>query len=222
MFVIIVGGGNTGSQLAKFLLEAGHTIRVIDERPAVLEKLVAEIPADFIVDGDGSSPTVLERAGIQNAQVLAAVTGSDETNLVVTSLGKFEFNVRRVIARISNSKNAWLFTPDMGVDVALNQAEILAKLTAEEMSIGDMMTLLKVRRGQYSIVEEKIAPGSIAIGKEIKELAMPDHCVISGIIRHAEMILPSGKTILEEGDEIFALVDDKAKPQLARLLGRPQ
>jgi trk system potassium uptake protein TrkA len=222
MFVIIVGGGNTGSQLAKFLLDAGHTIRIIDERPAVLEKLALEISAELIVDGDGSSPLVLERAGIQNAQVLAAVTGSDETNLVVTSLGKFEFNVRRVIARINNSKNAWLFTPDMGVDVALNQAEILARLTAEEMSIGDMMTLLKVRRGQYSIVEEKIAPGSVVIGKEIKDLALPNHCVISGIIRHAEMILPSGKTILEEGDEIFALVDDKAKPQLASLLGRPQ
>jgi trk system potassium uptake protein len=222
MFVIIVGGGNTGSQLAKFLLDAGHTIRIIDERPAVLEKLALEIPADLIVDGDGSSPTVLERAGIQNAQVLAAVTGSDETNLVVTSLGKFEFNVRRVIARINNSKNAWLFTPDMGVDVALNQAEILARLTAEEMSIGDMMTLLKVRRGQYSIVEEKIAPGSVVIGKEIKDLMLPNNCVISGIIRHTEMILPSGKTVLEEGDEIFALVDDTAREQLASMLGRPK
>jgi trk system potassium uptake protein TrkA len=163
----------------------------------------------------------LEKAGIQNAQVLAAVTGSDETNLVVTSLGKFEFNVRRVIARINNSKNAWLFTPDMGVDVALNQAEILAKLTAEEMSIGDMMTLLKVRRGQYSFVEEKIAPGSAVVGKEIKDLVLPDHCVISGIIRHAEMILPRGTTELKEGDEVFALVDDNARLQLAKLLGRP-
>ena len=98
MFVIVVGGGNTGSQLAKFLLEAGHTVRVIEERPIVLEKLATEIPPEVVVNGDGSSPTVLEKAGIQNAQVLAAVTGSDETNLVVTSLGKFEFNVPRVIA----------------------------------------------------------------------------------------------------------------------------
>ena len=221
MFVIVVGGGNTGSQLAKFLLDEGHTVHVIDERPAVLQKLATEIPQDLIIEGDGSSPTILEKAGVQKAQVLAAVTGSDETNLVVTSLGKFEFNVTRVIARINNSKNAWLFTPDMGVDVALNQAEILAKLTAEEMSIGDMMTLLKVRRGQYSIVEEKIAPKSVVIGKEIKDLILPDHCVISGIIRHTEMILPRGTTVLEEGDEVFALVDDNARQQLARLLGRP-
>ncbi len=222
MFVIVVGGGNTGSQLAKFLLDAGHTVRVIDERPAVLEKLGTEIPQALIVNGDGSSPTTLEKAGIQQAQVLAAVTGSDETNLVVTSLGKFEFNVPRVIARINNSKNAWLFTHEMGVDVALNQAEILAKLTVEEMSMGDMMTMLKIRRGKYSIVEEKIAPTAPARGIALKDLALPNNCVISGIIRHGEIIMPRGTTVLEAGDEILALVDDVARGQLAVLLGRSE
>ncbi len=191
MFVIVVGGGNTGSQLTKFLLEAGHTVRVIDERPIVLEKLAVEVPPEVVVNGDGSSPTVLEKAGIQNAQVLAAVTGSDETNLVVTSLGKFEFNVPRVIARVNNSKNAWLFTPEMGVDVSLNQAEILAKLTAEEMSLGDMMTMLKLRRGKYSLVEEKIFPGARAVGVAVKDLQLPQNCIISGIIRQGEIIIPA-------------------------------
>jgi trk system potassium uptake protein TrkA len=221
MFVIIVGGGNTGSQLAKFLLEAGHTVRVIEERPAVLEKLASEVPQETVIKGDGSSPVVLEMVGIQKAKVLVAVTGSDETNLVVTSLGRFEFNVPRVIARINNSKNAWLFTPEMGVDVALNQAEILARLSAEEMSIGDMMTLLKLRRGKYSLVEEKIAPGARAAGVAIKDLSLPTNCIISGIIRNGEIVLPRGITILEEGDEILALVDEPARVQLDKILGRP-
>jgi trk system potassium uptake protein len=221
MFVIIVGGGNTGSQLAKFLLEAGHTVRVIEERPAVLEKLVSEISQETIIKGDGSSPAVLEKAGIQKAQALVAVTGSDETNLVITSLGRFEFNVPRVIARINNSKNAWLFTPEMGVDVSLNQAEILARLSAEEMSIGDMMTMLKLRRGKYSLVEEKIAPGARAVRVSIKDLPLPPNCIISGIIRHGEIVLPRGVTVLEEGDEILALVDEEARKQLAKILGRP-
>jgi len=221
MFVIVVGGGNTGSQLAKFLLDAGHAVRVIDERPGILEKLIKELPEGIIIDGDGSSPTVLERAEIHKAQVLAAVTGSDETNLVITSLGKFEFNVPRVIARINNSKNAWLFTPEMGVDVSLNQAEILARLSAEEMSLGDMMTMLKIRRGQFSIVEEKIFPGAKAVGAAIKDLGLPDNCTISGILRDGKMILPRGTTMLEAGDEVLAMVDDNARQVLARLLGRP-
>jgi trk system potassium uptake protein TrkA len=222
MFVIVVGGGNTGSQLAKLLLEAGHTVHVIDERPMILEKLAMEVPQEVIIHGDGSSPTVLEKAGIQKAQVLAAVTGSDETNLVVTSLGKFEFNVPRVIARINNSKNAWLFTPEMGVDVSLNQAEILAKLTVEEMSLGDMMTMLKLRRGKFSLVEEKIFPRAQAVGIAVKDLNLPLNCIISGIIRHGEIIIPRGVTVLEEGDEILALVDDSAREQLAKILGRPE
>ena len=221
MYVIIVGGGNTGSQLAKFLLEDGHRICVIEERPAVLEKLVSEIPSEAIMNGDGSSPATLEKAGIQKAQALAAVTGSDETNLVITSLARFEYKVPRVIARINNSKNAWLFTPEMGVDVALNQAEILARMTAQEMSIGDMMTMLKLLRGKYSLVEEKIASRALAVGTAIKDLSLPSNCIISGIIRQGEIVLPGGTTILEEGDEILALLDDAARAPLEKLLGKP-
>jgi len=221
MFVIIVGGGNTGSQLAKFLLEAGHMVRIIDDRPNVLERLAGELPQEIIINGDGSSPAVLEKAGIQNAQVLAAVTSLDETNLVVTSLARFEFNVPRVIARINNSKNAWLFTPEMGVDASLNQAAILTSLIAEEMSMGDMMTLLKLRRGKYSLVEEKIFPGALAVNKAIRDLPLPQNCVIAGIIRHGEIVMPRGVTALEEADEVLAIVDDSAREILASLLGRP-
>lgn len=119
MFVIIVGGGNTGSYLSKLLIDAGHKVRVIEERPNLLEKLKAEIPEDSIIAGDGSSPSVLEQAGILHANVLAAVTGADDTNLVISSLARFEFKVPRVISRVNNPKNAWLFTPEMGVDVSL-------------------------------------------------------------------------------------------------------
>lgn len=222
MNVVVVGGGNTGSHLAKILISASHTVRVIEERPAVLEKLTQEISQENVIVGDGSSPIILEKARIQKAQVLVAVTGSDETNLVITSLGKFEFNVPRVIARINNPKNAWLFTADMGVDVSLNQAEILASLSAEEMSINDMMTLAKLRRGKYSLVEEKIAPQSPAIGMAIKDMPLPQNCVISGIIRNGEIVLPRGITTLQEGDEVLALVDDSAREQLARFLSRPK
>jgi len=222
MNVVVVGGGNTGSHLAKILIDASHTVRVIEERSSILEKLGQEVSQENIINGDGSSPVILEEAGIQKAQVLVAATGSDETNLVITSLGKFEFNVPRVIARINNPKNAWLFTADMGVDVSLNQSEILASLTVEEMSINDMMTLAKLRRGKYSLVEEKIAPQSPAIGMAIKDMPLPQNCVISGIIRKEEIVLPRGITTLQEGDEVLALVDDNAREQLARFLTKPK
>jgi trk system potassium uptake protein TrkA len=222
MYVIIVGGGKTGSQLATQLLEEGHQIRLIEDREMVLERLRDELPSDVIYPGDGSSPSVLEAAGIERANVLAAVTGEDETNLVVTTLGRFEFNVPRTIARVNNPKNAWMFNQDMGVDVALNQSDILAKLIAEEMSLGDMMTLLKLRKGEYSIVEEKVHPDAAVVGKALKDIKLPPNCVFAGVMRKGQLIIPGGNTILEPVDEIIALVHSSQVTVLEELLSRPE
>jgi len=219
MFVIIVGGGKTGSYLARLLLDAGHQVKVIEDRPMIFERLKDELPADTLVCGDGSSPSVLEAAGIKNAQVLAAVTGEDEANLVVTTLGKFEFKVQRTIARVNNPKNAWLFTPEMGVDVSLNQADVLAGLIVEEMSLGDMMTLLKLRKGEYSLVEEKVHPNAVAVGKMIRELSFPSECVVAAIIRRNKLMIPRGDTVFQPGDEVLAVVHTSQTKQLATLLG---
>ncbi len=193
MFVIIVGGGKTGSQLATQLFSGGHHVKLIEDRPAVLERLREELPDEVIVSGDGSSPSVLESAGIEQAQVLAAVTGEDEDNLVITTLARFEFGVPRIIARVNNPKNIWLFTPEMGVDVALCQSDILAKLIAEEMSLGDMMTLLKLRKGEYSIVEEKVHPKAVVVGKMLRDIDLPPQCVFVAVIRKGQLIVPNGK-----------------------------
>lgn len=218
MFVIIIGGGKTGSQLASTLLEERHQIRVIEERPIILEKLRSELPEECVLAGDGSSPAVLESAGIRSANVLAAVTGDDEANLVICSLAKFEFDVPRVISRINNPKNAWLFNEGMGVDVALNQSEILSRMIAEEMSMGDMLTLLKLRKGEYSMVEEKVHPTSKVIGKQLSQLSFPSECVVTAIIRKGRLIIPHGDTIVEIADEVFALVHASQVQQLADLL----
>jgi trk system potassium uptake protein TrkA len=222
MFVLIVGGGRTGSHLASLLLSQGHEVRLVEHRASILATLHRELPTEVIFEGEGTDPETLEAAGIQRAQVLAAVYADDADNLVAAALGRLQYNVRRIIGRINNPKNQWLFTPEFGVDVAVNNADVMAKLIEEEMSIGDMMTMLKVRRGQYSIVEEKIAAHAKAIGLALKDLPLPEHCVISGIIRGGELILPRGVTVLQEGDEIWALVDDAAREGLAKLLGRPE
>ena len=219
MFVIVVGGGKTGSHLARQLIEGGHRVRLIENRPEMIERLQLELPGDVIVYGDGSSPATLESAGIQQAQVLAAVTGEDEANLVVTTLARFEFNVPRIIARVNNPKNAWLFTPEMGVDVSLNQTDILARLIAEEMSLGDMMILLKLRRGEYSLVEEKLPPESQFLGRPLKDLPLPATCVIAAVIRAGQVLIPRGNMVFEVGDEVLAVVDTRSLPVLRELFG---
>lgn len=218
MFVIIVGGGKTGSHLAESLLAQGHEICVIEDRVSVIERLREELPDRVIVVGDGSSPSVLEKAEIDHADVLAAVTGDDESNLVICTLARFEFNVPRIIGRVNNPKNAWLFTREMGVDVALNQSDILAKLIEEEMSLGDMMTLLKLRKGEFSVVEEKVHPQSLAAGKKLSELKIPQDCVIAAIIRKGNLIIPHGDTDLQPADEIIAVVHTTQIKQFAQVL----
>ncbi|MCW5848481.1 MAG: TrkA family potassium uptake protein [Anaerolineae bacterium] len=133
MRVIIVGGGKLGEGLARLLMSEGHPITVIESRSDHAAVLRHDLPAAVVVMGNGTDPDVLEAAGIRRTDLVAAVTGADETNLVVTSLARQEFNVHRVIARVNNPKNAWLFTPEMGCDVAVNQAEVMAKLIIEGM-----------------------------------------------------------------------------------------
>ena len=217
MNVLIVGGGKTGAQLTRLLLDEGHRVRLIERRPETAERLRGELPPECVMTGDGSSPNILEGAGILSAQVLAAVTGEDEANLVITTLARFEFKVPRTIARVNNPKNAWLFTPDMGVDVGLSQTDILAGLIAEEMSMGDMMTLLKLRRGQYSLVEEKLSSGSKALNALLKDLPLPDTCVIAAVIRKGAVLIPRGDMTFEVGDEVLAVVNNESRKGLRDL-----
>jgi trk system potassium uptake protein TrkA len=221
MKVIIVGGGRTGSHLARLLHEQKHEVRLIEHRSDTLAVLHRELPTETIFEGEGTDPMVLEAAGVRGAQVLAAVTALDSDNLVISNLARQVYSVKRIIARINNPRHSWLFTREMGVDVALDQADLMAKLIEEEMSLGDMMILSKLRRGKYTLVEEKIFPGAKAIGVALKDLKLPHNCTISGIIRRGEMILPRGPTVLDAEDEIVALVDDEGAVELARLLGRP-
>jgi trk system potassium uptake protein TrkA len=120
---------------------------------------------------------------------------------------------------VNNPKNAWLFTAEMGVDVAINQADLLAKLIAEEMSLGDMMTLLKLRKGEYSVVEEKVDPTALVVGKQIREVSLPEACTLIAVIRKGDLIVPHGDTRLEPVDEVLALVHVSQLGQLAALLG---
>jgi len=171
--------------------------------------------------GSGTDPDVLEAAGIRKANVVAAVTGVDETNLVITTLARYEFLVPRIIARINHPKNAWLFTKEMGVDVALNQADLMANLISEEMSLGDMMTMHVLRHGKYRLVEEKIAPNALSVGKRLSDLSLPDQSNIVTVIRDGNLLDLKTDPVLQTGDEVFAIVHEDQKKALARFFNLP-
>lgn len=218
MRVLIIGGGKVGSHLASLLLADGYEVCVVENRSSVLARLYRELPTEVVMDGDGTRMSTLEQAGIRSSDVLVAVTGNDEVNLAVAMMGRFIFNVPRIIARVNNPRNAWLFTPEAGVDVALNQSDLLAKLIAEEMSLGDMMTLLRLRRGELAIVTEKLEQGAKADGQRIADLPLPPDCLLMAVMRGEEILVPRGETALQPGDEVLALVRGEARRALHALL----
>jgi len=218
MYVIIAGGGRTGAQLARILVAQNHFVQLIDNRSDVLARLHKELPTEVIFEGRPIDPLVLEKAGAEKADVLAACTTEDEVNLAICFMARSRYKVPRTIARINNPRNAWLFDHKFHVDVAVNQAEIMASIIEEEMSLGDMMTLIKLRRGNYSLVEEKVPADAPALGIAIKDLNLPEHCVIAAIIRHGEVIVPRGITTFEPGDEVLAVADPVGARQLAKML----
>ena len=217
MFVIIAGGGRTGAQLARSLLSGDHKIHVVDYRKEVLGRIHRELPTEVIFPGNPMDCQILEQAGIQEANVFAATTTSDAENLSLCYLARHKYGVKRTIARVNNPRNAWLFDAKFGVDVAVNHSEILSRLIEEEMSMGDMMTLLKLKRGRYALVEEKIPPKAIAIGQAIKDLKLPTNWSIAAIIRSGVVIVPRGVTVLEVGDEVLAITDTEGAKKLAEL-----
>jgi trk system potassium uptake protein TrkA len=222
MFILIVGGGLTAAHLAMLLVRQHHQVCLIEHRREVLTSLHRELPTEVIYEGNPTDPQVLEQAGIRQADVLAACTSHDVENLVLCFLARTRYSVPRTIARINNPRNAWLFDQKFHVDVALNQSEILAALIEEEMSLGDMMILLQLRRGRYALVQERVHGGAPAVGVALKDLPLPPNSVIAAILRQDQIHIPRGITQFQAGDEVLAIVDREAAEELARLFGDPQ
>lgn len=217
MFVVIAGGGRTGTQLARYLLDEGHQVHLIEDRKDVLARIHKELPTEVIFSGDPMNPVVLDEVGLAEANVFAATTTSDEVNLSLCYFTREKYKVARTIARVNNPRNAWLFDQKFHVDVSVNQAELLSRLIEEEMSLGDMMTLLQLRKGRYSLVEEKIPAGAKALDAAIKDLKFPENCVIAAIIRKGEIVVPRGSTFFEENDEVLAVTDEEGARSLSEL-----
>ena len=217
MYVLIIGGGRTGTELANLLMDQNHKIRIIENRPEILSNLHRELPTEIIIQGNPADPDVLEKAGIREAHVVAACLANDNDNLVVCYLARQLFQVARTVARVNNPRNVWLFDEKFHVDVAINHCEIMAHIIEEEVSLGDMITLLKLHGSEYSIVEEKIGHSADAIGIPLKDLELPEDCVIAAIIRDGKVEVPRGGSAFQEGDKVLAVTNRAGADRLSKL-----
>ena len=181
MQIIIVGGGKTGSHLAARLTDDGAAVTVIENRPEAAKRVRTACPAATVIEGSGADPRGLERAGVHRVDAVAAVTGEDEVNLVVSLLAKMEFSVPRVVARVNSPANAWMFTPANGVDVGVNQAEITARFIMEGMNARDVYTLMRLGRDDHRIVQATVAPGARVAGRALRDIAFPAETIVVGI-----------------------------------------
>jgi trk system potassium uptake protein TrkA len=220
MLAVIVGGGRGGSYLAQDLQGQGYQVKVVDRRPDVVAKLRQEIDGEVLC-GDGCSPQILEQVGTAQAKLVVAMLHADEDNLVVCRLAKHQFHAPRVIARVNNPRNEWLYTKAWGVDVAISQVHLTAKVIEEEIGLGELVTLLKLNRGEAALVEMRLPEGSPALGKTIRDLQLPADTVIVSIIRDGKLVIPRGDTSLQTEDEVLAVSTVKAEQALKDALVGP-
>jgi len=218
MQVLIVGGGRTGADLASQLIQEGHSVTVVEQRHGLIPRLAKEVPRAQVIQGDGCEPTTLEQANVRKANVVVAVTGDDEDNLVVCLLARNEFRVGRTLARVNNPRNEWLFTREMGVDVYVSQAHIMSALLREEMAPLEMAVLLSLHQGDTMLVEYILTETSRAVGRSISDLPLPANAVLVALERRQEVVIPRGGVVLEAGDRVIALTKASDRARLAAAL----
>ena len=217
MYVIIVGGGKVGYYLTKTLVNEGsNEILLIEKNP----KKVATYGERFgsvVLEGDGAESSTLKTAGAARADVVIAVTGDDEDNLVICQTAKKMFNVPRTIARVNNPKNEDIFKR-LGIDVTESQTNVILSIIEQEIPERGLVHLMTLKHAQMSIVEATVEEAAMAVGKSLAEIPFPDNIVISAVLRDGNLIIPKGDTLLRPRDEVIALANRESEPALRQML----
>jgi trk system potassium uptake protein TrkA len=216
MYIIIVGAGKVGYFLAKRLINNKHVVSVVDKNKLTCEELAKELDI-LVINGDGCDPRILEEAGVARAEVVAAVTGDDEDNLIICQLAKERFNIQRTVGRVNNPDNEHTFS-ELGIDVPVDSTKIIAKIIEEEVSFSDFVNLMSFKRGKLAIVRVDLPEDSPVINKEVKDVILPPDSVLVSILRGEEVVVPKGNTVFKPGDDVVALTLIGNEPQLLNLL----
>jgi len=220
MRVVIAGAGSVGTFIAEDLAKAGHEVVIVEvdaDRVESAQRNGEGVGVEWVA-ADACEVSEFARAGVDKADVVAAVTGDDEDNLVISLLAKQEFAVPRVVARVNNPKNEWMFNEMWGVDVSVSTPHLLSALVSEAVSVGSLVRLLSFEGGRARLSEATLTDESPANGKDIAELGLPRDSTVVAIIRDSHVIVPRGDSVLRGGDEVLVLTTPEAEDEVVSTL----
>jgi trk system potassium uptake protein len=216
MRVAIAGAGAVGRSVARELIGNGHDVSLLERNPGHVD--TGAIPeADWHL-GDACELSLLESIKLQDFDVVVAATGDDKANVVLSLLAKTEFAVARVVARVNDPRNEWLFTDAWGVDVAVSTPRMLCSLIEEAVAVGDLVRLMEFRMGQANLVEITLPDDTPWGGKAVRNLTLPRDAALVAILRGQRVIVPEADEPLEGGDELLLVAVTEAEEELRRLL----
>jgi trk system potassium uptake protein TrkA len=216
MFVIVAGGGKVGFYLGKELAEQGHEVVIIEQdarRAAEIENELGSI----VMVGDAAETTILGEAGAARADLVAAVTGDDEDNLVICQVAKVRFRSGRTLARINNPKNAEIFAR-LGIDDTVSATDVVLHVIEQEIPRQHLIPLLRLRNTDVEIVEAVISEGSTIAGHRIRDIDLPASSNIAVIIRDGSAIFPRGDDAILFGDHVVAFTTTENETRLRQAL----
>ncbi|MFC4602814.1 potassium channel family protein [Rhodococcus kronopolitis] len=217
MRVAIAGAGAVGRSIARELIRSEHHVMLLDRK---LEHVEPEVlPEAVWVHADACELALLEAAKLESYDVVIAATGDDKANLVVSLLAKTEFAVHRVVARVNDPRNEWLFDESWGVDVAVSTPRMLAALVEEAVSVGDLVRLMTFRQGQANLVEITLPDDTPLAGKPVRRLQLPRDAALVTILRGGRVIVPQPDDPIEGGDELVFVASNEVEGELCQAIG---
>lgn len=218
MYIIVVGGGEVGYYLSKALVNDGHEVLALEKDRRRYEAIAEELGTSLVLRGDGCEAAILDEVGTARADMLIAVTGDDEDNLVACQVAKHKFNVPMTVALITNPQNETLFNK-LGIDVTICSTDLILAHIELALPLHPAIPLLKFKGGELEMVEVKIPPNSIAAGKQLMDLILPARSFITLIISEEKgPQIPSWGTVLRAGDSIVAVTKPETKEALRLVL----
>jgi len=215
--VAIAGAGAVGRSIALELVENRHQVMLIERELSNIDPELVE--AAEWVHADACELASLEEAGLETCDVVIAATGDDKVNLVVSLLAKTEFAVRRVVARVNDPTNEWLFGQNWGVDVAVSTPRLLAALVEEAVAVGDLVRLMTFRQGQANLVEVTLPEDTPLAGQPLGGLKLPTDSALVVVLRGGRVIVPQADDALEGGDELLFVATSAVEEDIRAALG---